>query len=165
MRNGLWFALTLSVLACTNSKKESEAGTTALRPKFEHAIWLIGSWYNETRDAKSYEVWKQINDTTFAGQSYSIRGVDTLSFEDITLVSSGNEMAYIPTVSGQNMGLSIKFALTFIDENKMIFENPRHDFPQMITYQQVSADSMVAEISGVIKGERQTTRFPMRRLD
>jgi hypothetical protein len=50
-----------------------------------------------------------------------------------------------------------------MDSVKMVFENEQHDFPQQISYQKLSRDSLVAEISGVIKGEFRAQQFPMRK--
>ena len=61
--------------------------------------------------------------------------------------------------------MPVMFKLVSSDSNKLIFENPAHDFPQMITYWNVPPDSLIAEISGLINGEQQAQKFRMRRVE
>ena len=51
-----------------------------------------------------------------------------------------------------------------ISNEKMIFENPRHDFPQVISYAKTGANSLVAEISGVEKGKEHKETYPMKKI-
>lgn len=159
-----WPLLICSFIACTNSKQNISVKEDSEHLKsMDQAEWLIGSWFNESDDVVSYEIWKKYNDTLFIGRSYSIRGVDTVSSEYIKLVQYGDSINYIPTVPDQNMGKAVAFKLIFMNADKMVFENQEHDFPQTIAYQQLSPDSMSAEISGMIKGEYHARQFPMRR--
>lgn len=153
----------LGVVACTARSPDTGPGITGKLDQIELARWVLGSWYYVSSDATNYEIWEIVNDSTFSGRSYSINNGDTVSSEFINLLQRKGELAYVPTVSGQNKGMPIQFTLTFISGDKMIFENPDHDFPQMITYQHLVPDSLVAEISGVIEGERRVIRFPMQR--
>lgn len=152
-------------MACSSSKTDDE--NVAESPKqIDLTRWLIGAWHGQSKDAMNYEVWKEDNDSTLSGRSYSINiDGDTVSSEFIKLVQRNDELVYIPTVPGQNKGIPIEFKLTFINRHKMIFENPEHDFPQMITYEYLSTDSLVAEISGGVGGERRAIQFPMRRSE
>jgi hypothetical protein len=164
MKFYLSLALLGASIGCTQPKTTvpaNETGTSA--SKIEQASWLLGSWITQSSEGLSHEVWEQHNDSVLVGRSYFVNGSDTVSSESIRLIQSGNELMYIPTVPDQNAGVPIAFKLTFIDDAKLVFENPRHDFPQVITYQQINRDSMVAEIAGVIKGEYRTRQFPMRR--
>ena len=61
--------------------------------------------------------------------------------------------------------MPVTFKLISSDSNKLIFENPTHDFPQLITYRIVPPDSLIAEISGLINGEHHAQEFPMRRAE
>lgn len=161
--NLLFSAILFLTVACSNSKTGASENSVKKDPKIEQARWLIGSWQNESGTALNYEVWRELNDTTFEGQSFSIRGNDTVTTEFITLEQHGNEMSYIPRVPNQNSGMPVVFKLTFIDESRMTFENPAHDFPQVITYHLTSPDSMVAEISGMVKDQHRSRQFPMKR--
>lgn len=51
-----------------------------------------------------------------------------------------------------------------MSETQLVFENLKHDFPQIISYTKVTSDSLVAEISGTKNGQKQKQIFPMKRI-
>jgi hypothetical protein len=166
MKIKLCLGLICLALSCTNSQKENlRDERDGSRAKIMEADWLIGSWYSQSAKGVNYEVWEKFNDTIFVGRSYSVHGVDTVSSEFIKLVQHGNELSYIPTVPDQNRGQPVAFKLIFLDSGKLVFENQKHDFPQRIAYKRISKDSLVAEISGMIKGEYHARQFPMARSE
>ena len=50
------------------------------------------------------------------------------------------------------------------EQDTIVFENPQHDFPQIISYTKINADSLVAEISGSKNGQELKQTFPMKRV-
>ena len=151
--------------ACNNPKTAPENEPISQPKKIAQADWLVGTWSGKSTERSNYETWEKDNDSTYVGKSYSIQQGDTVSSESFKLVQQGEAINYIPTVQGQNNDMPVVFTLTSSDSNKLIFENPAHDFPQKITYRRVAPDSLVAEISGQIKGERHAQQFPMRRVE
>jgi len=127
------------------------------------ALWLIGEWQHQTARGILYERWKQTSNTSLAGKSYYLNNKDTTVLETITIKQDKQNLWYIPTVTGQNNGKAVSFKLTEITIDKMVFENPEHDFPQKITYRRITADSLVAAISGMVNGKLKQQDFPMRR--
>lgn len=132
--------------------------------KISQLKWLIGSWENVSNQGNMYEKWQIKNDSAFIGESYFIKGNDTLSAEMISLEQTGQDLFYIPLVKNQNDGKPVLFLLTSMDQQTFVFENPIHDFPQKITYQQVGQDSLIAKISGSRKGKPHTILFPMKKV-
>ncbi len=126
--------------------------------------WLIGTWENKTKKGSIYETWTKKNDFTFSGTSYIIKEKDTIVFETIQLVEDKNNLFYIPSVKNQNNNEPVRFALKTISKTKLIFENQKHDFPQIISYTKNSDDTLVAEISGKKNGQKQKQIFAMTRL-
>lgn len=126
--------------------------------------WLIGTWENKTSRGSIYETWTKKSDKEFLGKSYMKRGSDTVVFENIQLVKEDERLFYIPAVKNQNGGLPIRFGLKSSSANQLIFENAAHDFPQIISYTKINADSLVAEISGTRNGQPRKQIFPMKRL-
>lgn len=157
------FCIGITLFICACSRPAAIVNNADIADQFRMTQFVIGSWNSESSNAMNYEIWTQVNDSTLSGRSYSISNKDTVSSENLRLVHRNGELAYIPTVSGQNDGLSVVFKLTSITDGTMTFENPGHDFPQTIKYERITADSIVAEISGMVKGERRTVQFPMRR--
>jgi len=158
-------AFTCALIACTNKRSVVSNDLDKRDRKIVQVSWLIGKWANTAKQRHDYETWEMYNDSTYLGKSYSIQSGDTVSFESIKLVEGSEGIYYIPIVQGQNNNLPVSFKLIVLEANKLIFENPAHEFPQRISYQLVSRDSLVAEISGMLKGEHRVTQFPMRRVE
>ena len=150
-----------SLLAMVSSEEKDIQPTAS---DFIKTEWLIGTWEHKTSKGSSFESWVKINDKELAGKSYALDGKDTQVFETIQLVEKDETLFYIPTVNNQNKGLPVSFLLKSISEEKMVFENPKHGFPQVISYTRLSADSLVAEISGSRNGMNTFRVFPMRRV-
>jgi len=132
--------------------------------KLQQARWLLGAWQQQAGKRLQVEEWRQADDSTFTGRSYFLKGADTMLQERTTLEYRNNQLFYVPVVQNQNNGLPVRFVLIESSSSKMVFENKDHDFPQKITYQMITQDSVVAEIAGMLKGTYQARPFPMRRL-
>ncbi|SKB27452.1 DUF6265 family protein [Daejeonella lutea] len=144
----------------------SLASSMGTRGNFQthEAEWLIGTWENKTSRGSMYESWKKVSNSELAGKSYMIRERDTVVFENIQLVRKSNLLIYIPTVNGQNNNQPVSFPMISNSDNKVVFENKNHDFPQLISYTRISKDSLIAEISGISKGVVKRQAFPMKRI-
>lgn len=140
------------------------AWTTKQTNDITKAEWLIGTWENKTQRGSIYETWNKTNENEFSGKSYIVKEKDTIFFENIRLVQEQDGLFYIPIVENQNDGLPVRFTTKTISENQLVFENPQHDFPQIISYTKITADSLVAEISGTKNGQKHKQTFPMKRV-
>lgn len=122
---------------------------------------MLGEWEGTIDSIEVTEIWKKENNNMLVGKSFSLKQNDTISAESIQLELQGDTVFYIPKVKNQNEGQQVKFALTSFTDHLLTFENPLHDFPQKITYHLINNDSLVAEISGLYKGQMQSEKFPM----
>ncbi len=128
------------------------------------AAWLIGTWENKTPRGSIYETWTKASEHELAGKSYIVKEKDTIVFENIQLVQEADSLFYIPIVKNQNKGLPVRFPMKTITATQMIFENMQHDFPQMISYTKITADSLVAEIAGTKNGQLRKQTFSMKKV-
>lgn len=67
------------------------------------------------------------------------------------------------SVKDQNNEKPVSFYLTKSNDNQLVFENPKHDFPNKIVYNKINSDSIVATIEGIKNGKTQSEAFPMKR--
>lgn len=125
--------------------------------KLDMLSWLEGTWKGKVDSVAFAEIWKRVDDSTFSGTGMVISGQDTAIVEQLQLALRNDTIYYIATVSGQR----VVFTMTSMTADRYVFENPAHDFPQVITYTKVSEDSLVAEITGMVKGERRREVFKM----
>lgn len=126
--------------------------------------WLIGTWENKTQKGSIYETWQKIDDTELSGKSYVLRGKDTIIFENIRIAERQGNLLYIPSVKNQNNGQPVSFTLNESSLNTFVFKNTEHDFPQVISYNKITPDSLLAEISGTKNGQFQKRAFPMKKI-
>ncbi len=152
----LAFVALLTIVSC--KKTENSA-----KDKIKTADWLIGNWENQLEQGTLSESWEKANDSTFNGKSFFIKDKDTLNNETIVLSQKGNDLFYIPVVQGQNNNEPVIFKMTKADAKQLVFENPKHDFPQKISYTKITNDSIVAAISGVVNGKTEGESYPMKR--
>ncbi len=145
------------MLALVSCKKAE----TVEKDKIKQADWLIGTWENKSEDGVLTENWQKVNDSTFSATSYFIKNDDTLHFEKIVLSQHAEMLMYSATVNGQNNDKAIDFGSTTTSENKLVFENPSHDYPQKITYTKGANNTLTAEISGNLQGKMTTEKFVM----
>ncbi|SDW90552.1 DUF6265 family protein [Flavobacterium degerlachei] len=158
----LFILLIITFISCKKSDSNSPEDTE--KAKIKTARWLIGTWENKSAEGNLKEIWNKVNDSTYEGQSYFIKGKDTIHFEKIQLQQKGEELTYSPTVRGQNDDKPVAFQLTNVNDKELIFENPKHDYPQKISYKNVSKDSLVAEISGLQSGKPSSEKYLMKKV-
>lgn len=146
--------------ACSQpvKKASSVSGKNTLLQK---TTWLIGNWQRISEKGVLTENWQQTDDSTYIGQSFFVSNGDTVSSESIRMELRNGKWYYIPTVSEQNEGKAIVFTQTDLTDSTFIFENPQHDFPQVISYRFQKPDSLIAEISATVNGERKSMAFRM----
>ena len=139
-------------------------GKTIHHEKIKQATWLLGSWENKMADGTIYETWKKVNDSTYEGVSYFIKGKDTLHDESMNLLQKGDSLIYSSTVEGQDNDLPISFLASKITATQLVFENAKHDYPQKIEYRQIKNDSIVAVISGKQQNKASSEAYPMKKI-
>lgn len=151
--------LLLVIISCKNSDSNKSDNE-----KIKATSWLLGNWENKAVDGNLTENWNQVNDSTFQGQSYFIKEKDTIHSEAIVLQQKGALLIYTATVKGQNEDKPVAFKLTTSTEKQVVFENLKHDYPQKISYTQITPDSLSVTISGMQQGKPSTERFSMKKI-
>ena len=163
-------ALTTLMSACRNENTPTKVPlsddlkTRQRYDQIKEFAWLEGEWQNNTPDGLFTEKWTKATDSTFNGHSVIIKDKDTVFYETIVLDQKGDSLHYIVTNPKQTTAdRTVAFTLKSFTANSYIFENKQHDFPQRITYTKVTNDSILAEISGLLKGKPAREEFPMKR--
>ncbi|AWA30140.1 hypothetical protein HYN48_08635 [Flavobacterium magnum] len=146
-------ALCAVISSCKNERRYD---------RIENAKWLIGRWENDSRAGKLVEEWSTFNDSMIIGSGMFVTGTDTVFSEDLWLEQHGDSLSYFAKVYGQNNSRKVEFKMTSSTKDQMVFENPTHDFPNKIVYRHVQ-DSLIADVSGVSKGQPKTEHFAMKK--
>ncbi len=125
--------------------------------------WLLGNWENKAPEGHFLEQWNKADNEAFNGKSFFIVNKDTLFSENIELTQKDGAVFYTATVKGQNNNQPVAFKLTSSKPGELVFENPKHDYPQRIVYRKINDDSLVAIISGTQQGKKSLEQFPLKR--
>lgn len=127
--------------------------------EFKPLHGLIGSWKMDSQRGTIYEEWQVKGDSQLSGRSYKIKNNDTLVLENIIISLQGDAIFYTPVVQNQNNQQPVPFRLISCNNNKYVFENKEHDFPQRVIYHFVSANDLRARIEGSKNGKEMGSDF------
>lgn len=166
MKNKNIIIVILAALTFTIScKKEETKPEIEIKqyPKLENAKWFLGNWENVTKESVSREIWTQKNDSTLVGESFTTVEKDTVFYEKMDLVQRNDSLICIISVRDQNKEKPVSFYMTKSTDSQIVFENPKHDFPNKIEYNKVGNDSIFAKICGTENGKETSIDFPMKR--
>ncbi len=126
----------------------------------ERVGWLAGCWELVSAQGSVEEQWMAPRGHTMLSAGRTIQGDKLVEFESVLIREQDGVLAFESHPSGQP---SAVFLSTALDENSVVFENPRHDFPQRIGYRRVG-DSLLAWIEGPRNGQTRRVEFPYRRV-
>lgn len=146
----------LTFASCQKSKEVS---------KIVGNDWLIGKWENKSDEGNLLEIWKKANDSLFLGESYFIKGKDTLHSEKIELQQKGENLLYVSTIKGQNNDKPITFKHNIEIEKQLVFENPKNDYPRKIVYKPIAKDRIFIEVSGTQQDKPSSIRYSMKKTE
>jgi hypothetical protein len=146
--------LFVAVLAAGSTHAQSNA-------RIEDAAWLAGCWSIELPDGIIEEHWLPPAGGAMLGLSRTVRGGRMTEFEFISIRFVDGKLAYVAIPSRQ---AETVFPLVQFSSNVLVFENPRHDYPQRITYRR-EGDGLTARIEGDAGGKHRSSDYIYQRCD
>ena len=147
------------------NKYDSKGNLIKSYDELQKAKWLLGDWEKTDSLGTLKEIWVIKDDSTFVGQSYYIQNKkDTLHNEQIELIQDGEHLIYSATVKGENNDTAIPFQMTKDEDSLLVFENPKHDYPQNIQYKLFKNNSLFATVSGKQKGKISSENYQMTKI-
>ena len=109
-------------------------------------VFLAGTWKSERVDV--YEHWDVVGPDLMMGFSYSMKEEQLVVSEFLEIRRKGKKVYYSSTVLDQNAGRQIAFRLTDRKGSQFTFTNPKHDFPQIIFYEQLDEQTIGVKVTG-----------------
>lgn len=159
----LFLIITISTISC--NKYDAKGNIIKSYDELQKAKWLLGEWEKSDSLGILKETWISKDDSTFVGQSYYIQNKkDTLHDEQIELVQDSEHLIYKATVKGENNDAPIPFQMTKDEDSLLVFENPKHDYPQKIQYKLLKNGSLIATVSGKQNGKNSSENYPMNKV-
>ena len=113
--------------------------------------WLVNHWQHVDGQASSEEHWIAPRGGIMLGVNRSVNAKGKTSFEYLRIESTEDDgMVYYASPMGRG---ETAFSLLEIGQDRVVFENPAHDFPQRIVYWLDEQRRLHARIEGEIGGK------------
>lgn len=172
MKNS-WILLLMAFMACAEEKTGTETiidieANTEVTPDVSNLdlAWLVGNWKDSTTwshlNKQIIERW-YLEDNVLYGTGLQVSDVtDTVLVESLNINTGEQPVNFVARVKEQNQGQGIAFALKSYGADSVRFENLGHDFPQIIIYKKITADSIHATAAGYTSNgalRRQTSKM------
>ena len=123
--------------------------------------WLTGCWVEEGAEAGTVEQWMAPAGDTMLGMGRTVKNGKTTTFEFMRLrANDEGKLVFIALPRGQ--GETTFTLLSHLDQ-RAVFENLQHDFPQRVIYQKLGPDRLAARIEGIRNGALRGVDFAMQR--
>lgn len=124
--------------------------------------WMSGCWSADGQERGSIEQWTAPAGGTMLGMNRTVRNGKTVFFEYLRIVEEDDGwIGLIASPAGQE---TARFRLSDFGPQHVVFENPDHDFPQLISYRLTAEGHLLGRITGTENGEARTVNFPMSRI-
>lgn len=124
--------------------------------------WMAGCWEMSDNGRITTERWAKPTENLMIGTSQTVKGSKSVAFEFLRVVNNGHGLYYIAKPSSAKD--ETPFMVSKLGDKEVIFENPKHDFPQRIIYRLGENDLLNARIEGTQNGKVSGMDIPMKRV-
>jgi predicted enzyme related to lactoylglutathione lyase len=123
-----------------------------LEATIDDLAWLAGAWDGIRGKSSIEEHWSPPRGGAMLGVSRTVRReTDQMrAFEYLRIVERDGGLVYVAQPNGRS---ATEYVLTELGPTRAVFDNPRHDFPQRITYERSAEGDLTASI-GFVNGGR-----------
>ncbi len=134
-----------------------------VRPSLAALAFMAGCWRGESEGgAVIHEYYSPPADNLMLGLSRYTKGARVTTYEFTTIEARGDsDLVLTPRPAGQ---APADFNLTRLAPGLVVWSNPRHDFPQVISYRKLAADSLVARIEGPGRGGTRSSEWKLAKV-
>lgn len=122
--------------------------------------WLTGYWRGQENNMELEELWMPPKGNIMLGLHRDVFDSSQAFFEYLRIEKTDSGFFYIASPFGQ---VATSFKLTKHEFLKAIFENPLHDYPQIISYWIDNSGFLHAQISGKQNGVTKAKQWKFQR--
>ncbi len=151
------FKSKLAALCAALSMLVTSLSVAAPISKIEMADKLNGCWQHINGGSREY--WADTGYNLLFGYAITVRDGKLTAFEDMRIEGTGNEITFVASPNGT---APVRFVAVMQSEQMITFQNPAHDYPQVITYAR-DKHKLIATISAM--GGENPFEFVMQKCD
>jgi uncharacterized protein DUF6265 len=122
--------------------------------------WMAGCWAGEQAGERFHERWTLADESTLLSVAHTTKGGKMTAFEFLRVILRNGKVVYAAQPGGAP---PTEFTATTTTADRIVFENPSHDFPKRVIYERRGADRLTASIDDGT--ERKRMVFAMSRED
>ena len=122
--------------------------------------WLAGRWVTTRGSRLIEEQWNEPRGGIMQSVGRTTQGERLVEFEFTRIVQRDRSLVFIAQPNGAP---PTEFPLTAHGADSVRFENPAHDFPQVVAYRRTGPDAILAVVSATVDGKVRAIRFEYRR--
>ena len=100
------------------------------KPALADLAWMAGSWTGESRGIQMEEHWTAPKGNSMVGIHRDVGKGRTMLFEFLRIEQQGDQIVYLSMPNGRSP--ATPFPVKEVSGTRVVFENPKHDFPQRI---------------------------------
>jgi hypothetical protein len=157
----LLLLLGLALVGCASSPPATSPGA-APDGALAEVAWLAGTWVSPGgKGPRTEEHWIPPAGGSMLGVNRTVIGGRTAFFEFLRLEADEQGLVYHAAPMGRHP--ATPFRLVEVTPGRVVFENPRHDFPQRIIYRRDGDRGLVQRIEGTEAGETKSSEWRLRR--
>ena len=127
----------------------------------DRIAWLGGCLEMRNGDLVVEEHRMHARGGSMLGMSRTTSSRGLVEYELTLIREQDGKLSYEAHPSGQPAAVFTAIAVT---DDSVVFSAPEHDYPQIVGYRRVDADSVIAWIDGTSRGKPRRVEFPYRRV-
>ena len=149
------------LLAAALAAQHPAAAGAQDAPTVAQVGWMAGCWEQSAGARLIEEQWMGPRAGLMLGVSRTVVGDSLREYEQVALFQRGGHLIYAATPARQ---APAGFTSIAVSDSAVTFENPTHDFPQRVIYRRRGADSLIARVEGMRRGQLRGSDYPYRRV-
>lgn len=122
--------------------------------------WISGWWAGDIDGVKMEEVWTAPANGLMVGMHRDVLPGGKVAFEFLRIEQKDGSLVYKAMPGGRP---PTDFPLKSATDKKIIFENPKHDFPQRVIYWR-EGKKLCARVEGTMQGKEASEQWCWRRV-
>jgi hypothetical protein len=138
-----------------------ELHVSATATDLSELAWMAGSWAGTQGKVEMEEFWQAPKGNTMLGLHRDVSGGRTVSYEFLRIEAGAEGITYWASPRGRP---ATPFRLSELNEKRVVFENPEHDFPRRIIYWLDKDGALHAKIEGILNGKQAAEEWTWRRV-